>query len=139
MMRLLELPGEVLDMLKEGKISTGHARALLSLKNPADAAVLANKIHMRGLSVREIEAAVKRLNVEFLRGGEKEKSRSGGDEQTGVYLRELERRSMSLLGRRVKINSDRRKQTVELSYVDNDDLEAILRKLCGSDLFEGDN
>ena len=139
MMRLLELPGEVLDMLKEGKISTGHARALLSLKNPADAAVLANKIHMRGLSVREIEAAVKRLNVEFLRGGEKEKSRSGGDEQTGVYLRELERRSMSLLGRRVKINSDRRKQTVELSYVDNDDLEAILRKLCGSDLFEDDN
>lgn len=139
MMRLLELPEAVLELLKEGKISTGHARTLLSLKNPEDMLPLANKIYMRGLSVREIEGAVKRLNAEFIRGGEREMPKTPESEQKGVYLRELERRSMAILGRRIKINGDGKKQTLELTYVDNDDLEAILRKLCGSELFDGDS
>ncbi len=137
MMRLLELPDEVLDMLREGKISTGHARTLLALKKPDDVLPLANKIYMRGLSVREIESAVKRLNAESEREPREEEKEDGKKgEQTAVYLRELERKSMSMLGRRVKIHSDPKKKTVELAYVDSDDLEAILRKLCGNDLFE---
>ncbi|MBQ8208038.1 MAG: ParB/RepB/Spo0J family partition protein [Clostridia bacterium] len=137
MMRLLELPDEVLEMLKEGKISTGHARALLSLKNPEDIIPLANKIYMRGLSVREIEASVKRLNAESGRSQAKiEEKETKESEQTGIYLRELERKSMSMLGRRVKIHNDPKKKTVELAYIDNGDLEEILRKLCGDDLFD---
>lgn len=137
MMRLLELPDEVLEMLRDGKISTGHARALLSLKNPEDIIPLANKIYMRGLSVREIEASVKRLNAadgkdESVRDEKETKER----EQTTVYLRELERKSMSMLGRRVRIHNEPKKKTVELAYIDNGDLEEILRKLCGNDLFE---
>ncbi len=137
MMRLLELPDEVLSMLSEGKISTGHARALLSLKNEKDIVPLANKIYMRGLSVREIEGAVKRLNSEFEKGKEEKAPKETKEsQQTAVYLRELERKSMSLLGRRVKIHNEPKKKTVELTYIDNGDLEEILRKLCGSDIFD---
>ncbi len=137
MMRLLELPDEVLRMLKDGRISTGHARTLLSLKNPEDIVPLANKIYMRGLSVREIEAAVKRLNAESERSqASPELKKTKEKEQKGIYLRELERKSMSLLGRRIKIHNDPKKKTVELAYIDNEDLEEILRKLCGNDLFD---
>ena len=137
MMRLLELPDEVLEMLRDGKISTGHARALLSLKNPEDIIPLANKIYMRGLSVREIEASVKRLNAADGKGESVHDEKEAKErEQTTVYLRELERKSMSMLGRRVRIHNEPKKKTVELAYIDNGDLEEILRKLCGNDLFE---
>lgn len=137
MMRLLELPDEVLEMLKDSRISTGHARALLALKNPDDIIPLANKIYMRGLSVREIESSVKRLNALSERSeDEAPKKDTKESEQRTVYLRELERKSMSLLGRRVRIHNDPKKKTVELAYIDNDDLEEILRKLCGNDLFD---
>ncbi len=133
MMRLLELPDEALEMLRDGKLSTGHARALLALKSREDVISLANKVYLRGLSVRETEAAVKRLNSESKAKPEKQTKES---EQTEIYFRDLERKSMSLLGRRIKIHNDEKKKTVELSYIDNGDLEEILRKLCGSDLFD---
>ena len=137
MMRLLELPDEVLEMLKDGKISTGHARTLLSLKNSGDIIPLANKIYMRGLSVREIEASVKRLNAESDKTQRPEKEKNTKEnEQMGIYLKELERKSMSFLGRRVKIHSEAKKKTVELAYIDNEDLEEILRKLCGNEIFD---
>ena len=133
MMRLLDLPDEALEMLRDGKLSTGHARALLALKNSEDVILLANKVYLRGLSVRETEAAVKRLNSETKI---KDKEPTREKEQTEIYLRELERKSMSLLGRRIKIHNDEKRKTLELAYIDNGDLEEILRKLCGSDLFE---
>lgn len=140
MMRLLELPAEVQDMLKDGKISAGHARTLLSLKNKDDMVTLANKIYMRGLSVREIEASVKRMNAE---GGkesaEPDARESKKSEQTAVYLRELERKSMSMLGRRVRIHNEPKKRTLELAFVDSEDLAALLRKLCGDELFDNEN
>ncbi len=139
MMRLLELPEEVLEMLKDGRISAGHARTLLSLKNKDDMVTLANKIYMRGLSVREIEASVKRMNAESGRVAVPEERDSKKNEQTTVYLRELERKSMSMLGRRVRIHNEPKKRTLELAYVDSEDLAAILRKLCGDELFDDDN
>ncbi|MBE6538590.1 MAG: ParB/RepB/Spo0J family partition protein [Ruminococcaceae bacterium] len=139
MMRLLELPEEVLEMLKDGRISAGHARTLLSLKNKDDMVTLANKIYMRGLSVREIEAAVKRMNSESEREDRADARESKKNEQTSVYLRELERKSMSMLGRRVRIHNEPKKRTLELAFVDSEDLAAILRKLCGDELFDDDN
>ena len=62
MMRLLDLPDNVLDMLREGSISTGHARALLGLEREEDITVLAERILQTELSVREVEKLVKRMN-----------------------------------------------------------------------------
>lgn len=136
LMRLLDLPGDVLEMLKDGKITTGHARTLLSLRNPSDILPLANKIYMRGLSVREIEAAVKRLNAESSRAMKKSLAKDDGDEQTAIYMRELEHRSTSLLGRRVRIMSEGKKKVVELAFSDNDDLAELLRRICGDIIFD---
>lgn len=136
LMRLLDLPDEVLEMLKERKITTGHARTLLSLKNPGDIVPLANKIYMRGLSVREIEAAVKRLNAENDRAVKETLRKGESDEQTAVYMQELEHRSTAILGRKVRIHAEGKKKTVEVSYSDNDDLTDLLRTICGDAVFE---
>lgn len=135
MMRLLELPGEVLEFLRTGKITTGHARALLALTKDEDKVMLANKIYMRGLSVREIESAVKRLNSKSKGTPPTETIR---DDQVGIYLRELERRSMSMLGRKVRIHNEPKKKTLELAYNDSEDLAELLSKLCGRELFDED-
>ena len=133
MLRLLELPAEVLELLRDKKITTGHARALLALTKDDDKVMLANRIYMRGLSVREIEAAVKRLNS---KSREKDAKEAVKDDQIGIYLRELERRSMSMLGRKVRIHNEPKKKTLELAYTDSEDLAELLSKLCGKQLFD---
>ena len=62
LLRLLDLPENVLEMLKNDEISAGHARALLGLEDEAHIEALAQKIVERELSVREVENAVKKLN-----------------------------------------------------------------------------
>ena len=135
-MRLLDLPEEALQLLREGNITPGHARALLGLKNPDDIVPLANKIYMRGLSVREIEATVKKLNKDFEAGRSETVIETPFDTQRSTYLKELERRTISALGRKVRITGDSKKKSIELYYEDNDDLEDILRKLCGNVIFD---
>ncbi len=139
MMRLLDLPDTVLEMLRDGRLSTGHARALHSLKSPEDMTTLSNKIYMRGMSVREVEAAVKRLNAEYertLTGAEEAVAETSAQRQTKIHLAELEKRSMEILGRRVRIQNDGKKKSVEISYSDNDDLEELLKRICGSAIFD---
>ncbi len=60
LIRLLELPGSVVDLIDSKKISMGHARALLGLEDDADRERLAKRIAQRGLSVRETENLVRK-------------------------------------------------------------------------------
>ena len=139
MMRLLDLPDDVLEMLRDGRVTTGHARAIHSLKNPEDVTPLATKTYMRGLSVREVEAAVKRLNSEYerkLTGAEEAVAETSAQKQARIYLNDLEKRAMEQLGRRVKIQNEGRKKTVEIAYNDNEDLEELLKKICGNAIFD---
>ena len=114
-------------------LSAGHARALLGL-NDEDAVVpLAIKITERDLSVREVEALVKRLN-----SAEEEKPMVELDSSAGqikLYMKELEDRSRSALGRNIKIHYTSKKKTVEICYESNEDLEDLLKSLCGDDIF----
>lgn len=64
MLRLLSLPEEIKPMLEENKLSTGHARALLSIEDKEKMLVAANKVADENLSVRETEAMVKKLNAD---------------------------------------------------------------------------
>ena len=130
MLRLLDLPTEVLDMLRTGDITTGHARALLALESELIMIDTANKIVERGLSVRDVEALVKRLNS-IDEAPVEEKVHP----QIRVQMKELERRAMSTLGRKVRISRSSRKKVVELTYDDDADLEALLRSLCGEEIF----
>lgn len=132
-MRLLELPDDVLEMLKTGDISAGHARALLGLKNKDIIVDTAEQILVRSLSVRDTEALVKKLNKEFEKG---EVVKEESDEIEVDYIKDLEKKAMHLTGKRVKIKNKGKVSTVEIDFYGNDDLEDILVKLCGKDIIE---
>lgn len=133
-LRLLDLPDEVLDMLRSEELSAGHARALLGLKNEEDIIPLAIKITNKDLSVRDTEAAVKKLNSPKEEEGYTELDSSLG--QIKLYMKELENRSRSILGRGVRITHTAKKKTIEISYETNDDLESLLKTLCGDEIFD---
>lgn len=133
MLRLIDLPDEVLDLLREGKISNGHARAILGLNNEEQMIMLAQKTVEKELSVREVEATVRKL----LAQKDVEIVEATGDKgaQRRVYMRDLERRAMDTLGRKVKINQTAKKKTVELTFDSDSDLEELLTLLCGKGFF----
>ena len=130
MLRLLDLPDEALQMLKDGDLTAGHARALLGLEDEDAIMELANKIVARAMSVREVEYAVKRMNEK-----RDEDEEAKVHPQIKVHMRELERRAMSALGRKVRISRSTKKKVVELTYDNDEDLEALLVSLCGNNIF----
>ena len=117
MLRLIDLPDEVLSLLKEGKITNGHARAILGLDDEDQMINLAQKVHERDLSVREVEKIVRRMIAEQ----DVETLKSTGDEsvQRRVYMRDLERRVMDKLGRKVKIKIFRNRRLLNISHGDS--------------------
>ena len=137
MLRLLELPDEALELLREGMLTTGHARALLALENEDAIVSLAHKIAENNMSVREVEAAVKRLNAiaEAAEAEAEIAAPSPYKMMARSYMKDLERRSMEALGRKVRILQTSRKRVVELSFDSNDDLEVLLTAICGQQIF----
>ena len=125
--RLLDLPEDVAELIRSGKLSAGHGRTLLGLRDRSVMLPLANKIIKRNLSVRETEAAVKRENRAF--SGKSEER--ADDAVTVNYAAELESRVSSATGRRVRILSGKSRKVVQIEYSDNEDLEELLAKLCG--------
>ena len=124
-LRLLDLPEEVLPFVASGELSAGHARTLLGLKDRALIEVLAKKIVELGLSVREVEAEVKRLNKPPKQEDENE------PKEIVNYAEELEEKIFRTLGRKAKIVTTGRKKSITLYYDDNMDLEVLLQTLLG--------
>ncbi|MBR5615988.1 MAG: ParB/RepB/Spo0J family partition protein [Clostridia bacterium] len=138
MMRLLDLPDNVRDMLREGSISTGHARALLGLEREEDVTVLAERILQTELSVREVEKLVKRMN-ELANAPDVAPDDAEVKAEISlrrVHIRDLERRILEKMGRKAKITSTPKKKVIELTYDNDEDLEELLKALCGDDFFE---
>lgn len=131
MLRLLDLPDEVLELLKNGQISSGHARALLGLKNEEQMAPLAQKIVEKELSVRDVERTVRLMNYKPDAEAEEDTELT----QRKVYMRDLEHRAVTVLGRKVRILKTAKKKVVELAYSDDEDLEALLKAICGEQFF----
>lgn len=128
-LRLLDLPSEVLTMVACGELSAGHARTLLGLKHKEDIVPLAEKIQVYDLSVRSTEEEVKKLN-------KVKRNTAAQDEEAPPfvdYFREMELRLQSHLGRKVKIEGKGRKKSLTLYYEDNEDLDELLRTICGDD------
>ena len=134
MLRLLELPEGALELLKKGDISGGHARALLGLDDEAQIVDLAQKIVEKDYSVRETERLARLFKANAEKGEEPEEL-DESDAQRKVYMKDLERRVMRTLGRKVRIARVAKKKIVELSYEDDQDLEEIIKRLCGDDFF----
>ncbi len=122
-MRLLNLTKEVQQMLVDGRITSGHARALLAVEDPAAQLELARKIEQERLSVRETEKAVKLLGRE-----KKEKKKAAEDEALELAFKDLEERMKSVMGTKVNINrKDRSKGKIEIEYYSEAELERIVQ------------
>ncbi|MBE6687663.1 MAG: ParB/RepB/Spo0J family partition protein [Ruminococcaceae bacterium] len=128
-LRLLNLPAEALTLLKEKRISAGHARALLGLKDAERIPDICKMITEKAMSVRSVESLVKQINSPKAQKSQQELSKD-------AYMKETERKLSSELGRRVNIkyNSGKESGSLVLEYFDNDDLEEILSLLCRNDI-----
>ena len=120
-LRLLSLTPAVRQLVEEGKLSAGHARALLPL-SPAMQENAANAVVTGGLSVRQTEALVKKLSAE-------KKPEKEPDPQRVDYTAAAQRDLTSRLGRGVRIVSGRKKGRIELEYYGMDDLNDLLEAL----------
>ena len=120
-LRLLTLPAEVLEKLKQGQLTPGHARAILSLKSEKKQQEAAQKIIALALSVRQAETLCKNMNQEIPK---KKEVTFAVD-----YVAECEKNLSKHLGRGVKIVNGKRKGRFELEFYGEEDLQALLDAL----------
>ncbi len=120
-LRLLSLPQKVLEMLRNGELTAGHARAILSLPTEKAQNEAAQKIVALGLSVRQAEMLCKNMN---------KKPQPKKEVTLAVdYVAECEKSLSKHLGRGVKIINGKRKGKFELEFYGQDDLQVLLDAL----------
>ena len=120
-LRLLGLCPEVLERLRKGELTAGHARAILTIKNEKKQLEAAQKICALGLSVRQAELLCKNMTKEPV--PEKEVTLAVD------YVAECEKSLSKHLGRGVKIINGKRKGKFELEFYGQDDLQSLLDAL----------
>ena len=121
-LRLLTLDEKVLDMLRAGELTAGHAKAILMLKSEKKQLEAAQKIANLGLSVRQAELLCKNMSKE--QPEKKEPATFQVD-----YVRECEKSLSKHLGRGVRIVNGKRKGRFELEFYGQDDLQTLLDAL----------
>jgi len=121
-LRLLSLSKPVLKLVEDGHLSSGHARALIPIKNEENQLVTANMVIDRHLSVRQTESLVSKLCAPKI-----EKPAAPG--VVVDYVREVERDLENALGRKVKLTDNRKKGKIEIEFYGADDREALINNL----------
>lgn len=121
-LRLLALPDEVRTMVAEGKLSGGHARAVLAVSDQQKRVDAARQ--MEGMTVRQAEALAKKLNKKPQKAPE-------NPEFSVNYIAEIEKELESVLGRKVGIQQGKTSGTLALTYYGADDLERLIEALRG--------
>lgn len=118
-LRLLKLPDSVIALVSDGKLSPGHARALLGFKDEQDIIETADMIIEKGLTVRDVEKLVKKRNKEPK--AEKPAARRAS------YYDEVELALTDFLGRKVKVGTKPGKESgvLEIDFFDKDDLTRL--------------
>ncbi len=123
-LRLLQLPAPVIEAVQDGRLTSGHARALLQLASPDDQIAVAEKIIAAQLSVRQTEKLVKKMCQEIT-------GDPSSPEQSVSNIEDVERNLSSTLGRRVRIVSGRSKGRFELEFYGPDDFDFLTSLLSG--------
>ena len=119
--RLLKLPEEVLQLITEKKVSEGHARALLGLPTHEYQRKMAKRIVEESLSVRQVEAIVKRKAYQ--------KRSAKQLRKIDAQIIDLERKLEDKMGSKVRIFAGKRKGRIEIKYFSLDELDRILSLL----------
>ena len=122
-MRLLKLDERVQQMVVDDMISTGHARALISIEDPEEQINLAHQIFDEKMSVREVERLVQKMQE-----GRKEKKKK--EEREDLFCRDMGEKLKEILGTKVVIRHQKNnKGKIEIEYYSNDDLDRIFSLL----------
>ncbi|HIT52626.1 MAG TPA: ParB/RepB/Spo0J family partition protein [Candidatus Fimivicinus intestinavium] len=123
-LRLLTLPAQVLALTRDGKLSAGHARALLPLTDEAKMLEIADLILKKGISVRETERLVKTASKE-------KKAPEKAAPRRDTFYDEVELALTNSLGRRIKVNVNQKENrgTIEIEFFDQQDLSDISKLL----------
>ncbi len=121
-LRLLNLPDEVSAMVEQGKVSAGHARALLSFDSEAEMIRVANEIALSDMSVRQIEKIAQQ---------KKSVKPKKAPVKTPTYYSIVEQTLSEYLGTKVKVTPLKNKKggTLSIEFYSNDDLQSLAKKL----------
>lgn len=123
-MRLLKLSKNIQQMLIDGRISTGHAKVLLSVEDINEQEKIAQELIDKSLSVRELEKLVKKYTKSRKKKDDKD------DKDYSLFYREYEDRLKDILGTKVQINTkDKNKGRIEIDYYSAAELERIVELL----------
>ena len=123
-MRLLKLSKNIQQMLIDGRISTGHAKVLLSVEDINEQEKIAQELIDKSLSVRELEKLVKKYTKPRKKKDDKD------DKDYSLFYREYEDRLKDILGTKVQINTkDKNKGRIEIDYYSAAELERIVELL----------
>lgn len=117
-LRLLQLPDEVVEMISDGRLTAGHARAILAVEGDDERIELARRVVEEGITVREVEQ-------EKPRAARRARKRKPVDPQ----VRAVEERLELHLGTRVRVTTRRRGGTVVIEYYSNEELERVLEAM----------
>lgn len=123
-LRLLHLPKEIRQYLIEGKLSSGHARALLAAESKEIQIAAAKKVMEEEMSVRQTEAYIAQLQKT-----PKSKKITPQEEEVKRYLISLESNLSSVFGTKVKIHNHKNKGKIEIQYYSNEDFERIMKMI----------
>ena len=125
MIRLLDLPDEVQDLVRNGAVSMGHGRALLALADDVDRLKMAERIVREELSVRAVESLVREG------GGAAARPKRRTNPRKTPQVMSLESELRALLGTKVQIRDRRGKGRILIEYYSPDEFERILSLLRG--------
>lgn len=124
-MRLLKLCDEVQQMIIDDMLSTGHARALISIEDPEQQYTIAQKVFDEKLSVRDVEKLVKNLNKP-----EKPKKSEESDSSLDIVYQDVAEKLKQSLGTKVEISSKGNGSgKIEIEFYNHDDLDRIIELL----------
>ena len=126
-LRLLSLPDQLLELISQGSLSAGSARAILVLKSQDSMIEAAETIIANDLSVREVEKLVKKLERDRLKSNEENIPDENGVQVD--YWLEAQDRLSSALGRRILIKRSRNKGSIEIDYYDQEDFDELFDAL----------
>ncbi|MDK2801797.1 MAG: ParB/RepB/Spo0J family partition protein [Oscillospiraceae bacterium] len=131
-LRLLNLPDEVLTLLKSGDISSGHARALLSFEDEDKILEIANNIILKDLTVRDLE----KLSKSFKMQNSDQIIIKKENIERDVFFTEIELSLKEKLERNIKVRSKKgsEKGYLEIEFYDKDELQKIVKKLSLDDM-----
>jgi ParB family transcriptional regulator, chromosome partitioning protein len=118
--RLLALPSPIQELISEGKLTMGHGRALLGLKNKKNLSTLVNRILKESLNVRQLEKIVGEMNGNVSRETKKP------EKKKDVFLKEQESILRERFGTTVTIKQSKKKGKIELEFFSKEDLDRIL-------------